>query len=253
MSNESRDVYGASSAANALRTLLYMRGRDSVRVVDVSGHLGVARSTAHRLLSTLRVHGFVEQEPGGRRYRLGPALISLARGVTDERALIRTARPYLEALRDAAEETSNLLVLDGPDSFFLDGVEGPRTLRVAPRTGDHVPAHATAGGKALLCELPPEEVRNRYAHGVARLTPATLPDLDMLAADLAACKERGYALNFAESVSDVHAVGMPVRDRYGVYVAAVTVSAPSTRLDYARVADLLPLLRQAVEGITAEL
>jgi DNA-binding IclR family transcriptional regulator len=253
MSNEARDVYGASSAANALRILLYMRGRESVRLVDVSDHLGVARSTAHRLLSTLRVHGFVEQEPGGRRYRLGPALISLARGIVDERALIRTARPHLEALRDAAEETSNLLILDGPDSFFLDGVEGPRTLRVAPRTGDHVPAHATAGGKALLSELPPEEVRKRYPHGVARLTPATLPDMDTLATDLAACRKRGYALNFAESVRDVHAVGVPVRDRYGVCVAAVTVSAPSTRLDHTRAADLLPLLRRTADGITARL
>lgn len=213
----------------------------------------MARSTAHRLLSTLRAHGFVEQEPGGRRYRLGPALISLARGVIDERALVRAARPHLKALRDAAEETANLLVLDGPDAFFLDGVEGPRTLRVAPRTGDHVPAHATAGGKALLSELPPEEIRRHYAHGVARLSPATLPDMDALAADLAVSRQRGYALNFAESGTDVHAVGVPVRDRHGVCVAAVSVSAPSNRLDRTRAADLLPLLRQAAEGITAQL
>ncbi|HCA86469.1 MAG TPA: IclR family transcriptional regulator, partial [Streptomyces sp.] len=176
---------GASSVAHALRTLLYLRGRDSVRLTDVSEHLGVARSTAHRLLSTLREHGFVEQEPGGRRYRLGPALQALARGVNDERSLIRIARPHLEALRDAAEETTNLLVLDGPDSFFLDGVDGPHPLRVAPRTGDHVPAYATAGGKILLADLGPDAVRSRYPDGLARLTPATLPDLAALLADLA--------------------------------------------------------------------
>lgn len=249
----SGDVYGTSSVGNALRTLLFLRGRESVRLTDISDHLEVARSTAHRLLSTLREYGFVEQEPGGRRYRLGPALLGLARGVADERALIRAARPHLEELRDAARETTNLLVLDGPDSFFLDGVDGPHPLRVAPRTGDHVPAYATAGGKALLAELPPEAVRMRYPHGIARLTPATLPDLDALHADLLLCRERGYALNLEESVSDVHGIGAAVRDRSGVCVAAVTVSAPSTRLDRTRAAELAPLLGRTAAAVSAGL
>lgn len=253
MSNESADIYGANSVANALRTLLYLRGREYVRLTEVSGHLGVARSTAHRVLTTLRTHGFVEQEPDGRRYRLGPALTSLARGIADERTLIRIARPHLQTLRDAARETSNLLVLDGPDCFFLNGVEGPRTLRVAPRTGDHLPAYTTAGGKALLAELTPEQLRERYPRGITPLTPNTVPDLDLLVADLAECRARGYALNLAESIRDVHAVGVPVRDRYGICVAAVTVSAPSTRLDRTRAAELFRLLEQAASGIAKEL
>lgn len=245
--------YGANSVAYALRTLLYLRGQEAVRLTDLSDHLGVARSTAHRLLSTLREYGFVEQEAGGRKYRLGPALIGLARGLADERALIRTARPHLEALRDAAGETSNLLVLDGPDVFFLDGVEGQHTLRVAPRTGDHVPAYATAGGKAMLAELPPEAVRLRYPAGLARLTRTTLPGPEALAADLAITRERGYALNLDESVSGVRGVGLPVRDGAGTCVAAVTVSAPSTRLETGRVPDLVPLLRKTADGIRAGL
>jgi len=260
MSNESADVYGANSdvygansVANALRTLLFLRGREYVRLTEVSDHLGVARSTAHRLLATLRTHGFVEQEPAGRRYRLGPALTTLARGIADERALIRIARPHLQALRDAARETANLLVLDGPDCFFLDGVEGPRTLRVAQRTGDHLPAYTTAGGKVLLAELTLDQVREHYPRGVTPLTPETVPDLDSLAADLAECRSRGYALNFSESVAEVHAIGVPVRDHHGVCVAAVTVAAPSTRLGHTEAAELFPLLERAASDITKEL
>ncbi|WP_089099236.1 IclR family transcriptional regulator [Streptomyces hyaluromycini] len=248
-----RDPYGAASVANALRTLLFLRGRESVRLTDVSDHLGIARSTAHRLLSTLRTHGFVEQELGGKRYRLGPALLALARGMVDERALIRVARPHLEALREATQETANLLVLDGPDAFFLDGAEGPRTLRVAARTGDHLAAYGAAGGKALLAELPPETVRMRYPQGLSRLTPRTLPDLEALLADLAVSRARGYALNFDESVAEVHAIGMPVRDPAGVCVAAVTVSAPGTRLGHADIEGLLPPLRAAAAGIATDL
>ncbi|GHJ42425.1 IclR family transcriptional regulator [Streptomyces sp. TS71-3] len=259
--NGGEDVYGAASVANALRALAYLGGRDTARVTDVSDHLGVARSTAHRLLHTLRLHGFVEQVPGGRQYRLGPVLMALAesRAAVESRSrigtaeLVRIARPFLEQLRDEAGETSNLLQLDGPDALFLDGVDGPHVLRVAPRTGDRVPAYATAGGKAQLAQLPVEAVRMLYPAGLDQLTPATVADLAELEADLARARRRGYALNIDESVTDVHGFGMPVRDGHGVCVAAVTVSAPSTRGGRARAAGLAPLLRRAADGITSRL
>lgn len=255
------DVYGASSVANALRTLVYLGGRDAVRVTDVSEHLGVARSTAHRLLSTLRGHGFVEQVPDGRQYRLGPVLLGLAHGraVVESRRrigtreLVRLARPHLERLRDAAAETTNLLQLDGPDAVFLDGVEGPQPLRVAPRTGDRLPAYSTAGGKAQLAELPGETVRMIYPAGLDHLTSATLPDLAALERDLAECRQRGYALNIDESVPDVHGIGVGVYDREGACVVAVTVSAPSTRMGVERAARFAPLLRETAAAIEAEL
>ncbi|MGH3368997.1 MAG: IclR family transcriptional regulator [Nocardioidaceae bacterium] len=247
------DVYGARSVDNALRTLVYLSGRQCARVTDISDHLGVARSTAHRLLTTLRGHGFVEQDPGSRRYRLGPVLLGLTRGPVDDATLVEVAHGHLVRLRDEVGETTNLLVLDGPDSRFADGVEGPHTLRVTTRNGDRVPAYATAGGKALLSELAPDAVRTRYRHGLTRLTTSTLPGLDALAADLDVTRARGYALNLDESVIGVHGVGVPVRDRFGTCVAAVTVAAPNTRLDHARAAELAPLLLRTAERIGAEL
>jgi DNA-binding IclR family transcriptional regulator len=247
------DAYAASSVDNALRTLVFLRGHQSARVTDISDHLGVARSTAHRLLTTLRGHGFVEQEPGGRRYRLGPVLLGLTRGPVDEPTLVQVAHCHLARLRDDAGETTNLLVLDGPDSRFADGAEGPHPLRVGTRTGDRVPAYGTAGGKALLSELSPEAARTRYRRGLPALTSATLPDVDALIADLALTRARGYALNFDESVTGVHGVGVPVRDRFGTCVAAVTIAAPSIRLDLARAAELAVPLRRTAERIGAEL
>ncbi|NGO70363.1 IclR family transcriptional regulator [Streptomyces boncukensis] len=247
------DAYGASSVANALRTLVYLREREPARLTEVSDYLGVARSTAHRLLSTLRGHGFVEQEPGTRRYRLGPVLLGLARRTVDERTLVRVARPHLERLRDESGETANLLVLDGPDVHFVDGVDGTQPLRVAPRTGDRLPAYGTAGGKALLARLPPDAVRLRYASGLARLTPATLPGLADLEAELARARERGFTLNIDESVADVHAVGAAVYDAYGAGVGALTISAPSTRMGAARAVALAPLVQRAADAVTRDL
>ena len=67
-----KNPYDIDSVANALRSLTYLRDRGSAGVTDLAAHLGVARSTAHRLLSTLTSYGFVEHVANARSYRLGP-------------------------------------------------------------------------------------------------------------------------------------------------------------------------------------
>src|SRR4030081_1774764 len=103
MSKE-RDT-ASDSVSNALRVLLLLRDRESVRVTDVSTHLDVAPSTAHRLLSALRAQGFVDQEVGSRRYRLGLTLLTMAREALSDRTLPRLARPHLERLSARVNET----------------------------------------------------------------------------------------------------------------------------------------------------
>jgi DNA-binding IclR family transcriptional regulator len=244
---------GQDSVRNALRVLLLLRERESARVTDVSAHLGVAPSTAHRLLSTLRTEGFVDQEAGSRRYRLGLTLLTLAREALTDRTLPRVARPHLELLCTEVNETVNLLVLDGAEALFVDGVEGRHPLRVAPRTGDRIPAFTAAGGKVLLAELPEQRLRDHYRAGLPRATPATISDIDALIAELGCVRTRGYATNLGESVADVHAVGVLVRDRLGGPLAGLTISAPASRLSRSRARELAPLLRRAAAAIGAAL
>ncbi|WP_020672918.1 IclR family transcriptional regulator [Amycolatopsis nigrescens] len=248
MSNNATD-----SVSNALRILVLLRDREPVRVSEVGEALGVARSTAHRLLSTLRLHGFVEQEPGGRRYRYGPTLVGLLRDAAGGQDLVRLARPHLDRLCAEVNETVNLLVLDGPEVLFVDGVEGRQPLRVAPRTGERVPAYAAAAGKVLLAELSADEVRSRYPAGLDRLTEATLPDVAALLEQLALVRSLGYGVNLDESVPGVHAVGVPIRDGHGEPFAAVTISGPSTRLTPRRTAELVPELRHTAACVSAAL
>jgi DNA-binding IclR family transcriptional regulator len=238
---------------NALRVLLLLRDRESVRVTDVSAELGVAPSTAHRLLSTLRAEGFADQEAGSRRYRLGLTLLTMAREAVTDRTLPRLARPHLEWLCTEVNETVNLLVLDGTEAVFVDGVEGRHPLRVAPRTGDRIPAFTAAGGKILLAELPERTVRARYPHGLPAITDATITDFEALFVDLRQSRARGYALNLSESVRDLNAVGVAVSDGRGSQLAALTVSAPASRLSETQARDLVPLLRKAATAVTTAL
>jgi IclR family transcriptional regulator, acetate operon repressor len=66
-------AYLVDAADKALQLVLLLQGTEAVSVSEAAAHLGVARSTAHRLLTTLRHRGFAVQSDD-RRYRAGPAL-----------------------------------------------------------------------------------------------------------------------------------------------------------------------------------
>jgi DNA-binding IclR family transcriptional regulator len=247
------DAYAIDSVSNALRTLLYLRDVDEVRVSELATHLGVAASTAHRLLATLRANDFVEQVPGRRAYRLTSLLSTFSGGPPDRETLARIGRPALVQLCRDTDETANLLVLEGADARFIDGVESTRTLRVAPRTGDLLPAHGTAGGKAMLAMLPAEQVRALLGKRLRKMTTYTVLSRAAFEKDLAVVRSRGYATNVNESVLDVGGVGVPVMDRFDRCVAAITVSGPSSRLNEETAPSLLPYLQAAAARMAAHL
>lgn len=238
------------SVGNALRTLNFLSVRTSVTVTELSRYLAVAPSTAHRLLATLIEFGFATQGAPNRPYLLGPAVyeMALTRLPPD---LIATARPHMESLLTATRETVNLLVLQGPDAVFVDGLEGSRTVRVAIRTGDRLPAYSTAGGKALLAHQSADHVRSMLPAELPRLTRNTIRTTDQLINELNAGLTSGYWVNRGESVDGVDAVGAAILHLSRGAIASVTVSAPASRVDDGRVLQLADLVKEAADRVTA--
>lgn len=237
-------AYHLESVDNALRILLLLDERGELRVYEAAEELGVARSTAHRLLATLRYRGFVAQDPEGRVYRPGRALAQLGLHAFARRDIRQVARPHLERLCADLGETVHIMVLEGNGVRFVDGVEGTQPLRVGLRVGILLPAHATAGGKALLAALPAEQVRDLYPRGVPTLTPGTLATLGQIEDELREVSRAGYATNFGESAEGVAAVAVAVRDPLRSPIGAVAVAAPQERMPRARVAGVVSRLQQ---------
>lgn len=241
------------SVANALRALLLLNEFGELRIVDLSVRLGLAKSSAHRMLATLRSFGFVMQDEESRAYRVGPAFFDVAMTQSPDQRIIAAARRELESLAARTRETVNLLVLRGPDAFFLDGIEGTQTVRVAPRTGDRIPAYSTAAGKLLLAEHTPDEVYRLYPNGLQRLTPKTHSSPHDLVQELREIRRQGYAINIDESLDGVSAIAMKLMDFRGQAVAAVTVSVPSSRFDDEALPALIEPLRAAAQAISHQL
>ncbi|MGH3327908.1 MAG: IclR family transcriptional regulator [Streptomycetales bacterium] len=241
------------SVDKALQVLLLLRSRGQLRVTDVSDHLGVARSTAHRLLSTLALRGFVSRDPFTRTYRNGPVLMDIGLASAAAIDIRPQARPHLEALSAELHETVNLVVLEGSSCRFLDGVAGDRPLLTRVRTGTILPAHATSGGKVLLAELAPHHIRALCRPGLPRLTEHTIAEGECLQGELRSVRARGYAVNCGESEAGIGAVAVPIRKADGRAVAAVAVSMPAVRMRTATLPDLVAVLRRAARSIGQEL
>ena len=241
-----------SSVDNALRLLKYMGERRVLRITEASAELGVGSSTAHRLLSSLKNHGFVVQDKPNGPYRPGPSLTEVAVSAIGGFDIRRASRAVLEDLRDEMRETVSLLMLEARDVRFVDCFESPRSVRVGSRTGLVLPAHCTAGGKAILAALAPAEFDRRYAeHELEVRTTSSIKNQQDLIDEIEIVRERGYAVNFGEGEDGISAVSVAIQDLTGAPLFSIAVAVPSSRLtSLDDAASLVPQLEKARSAIT---
>lgn len=222
--------YPIESVDNALKVLLLLGEQKSIRLTDVSAYLGVASSTAHRLLAMLQYRGFVRQDSQTKAYEPGPALSSIAFSLMRQVDVRERAHPAVVRLSAAVGETVHLGRLDGASVFFVDSVESPRAVRVGSRLGLVMPAHCTSTGKALLASLTLEQVRVLYPRPrLAGLTERSISSRKKLEGELEAVRERGYATSREESEEGVASIATFLGDFSGARYA-LNVSAPTTRM-----------------------
>jgi IclR family transcriptional regulator, acetate operon repressor len=223
-----KDAPRVESVHRALVLLKLIIEEGSLGVTEAAAVLDVNASTAQRLLATLMHDGFAAQGRD-RRYSAGPALHSpgLATRIPQ---LTDHLRPALEALFERSGETVHLAALVGTRVLHLDGIEAhTHTLRFGLRVGVWLPAHLTAGGKALLADLSDEEVESRYALATAGArTQRPLVDLVSLRARLDEVRASRIAWNVDESEPGIAAMSISVGD-FGGRRVAMSIALPSAR------------------------
>jgi IclR family transcriptional regulator, acetate operon repressor len=256
------DVPAASAASdrmtsvdNALRLLQLVAERQALRVSEAAELLGVARSTAHRLLSALRRRDFLMQDKPNGAYRPGPALHAIGMAAISKIDIRRIALPGLEQLRNATRETSSLAILEGTMIRFIECFEGLSEVRVGNRVGLVRYAHASSAGKSLLAALPDSELMRRYPdEDLPAPTPSSITSRRQLLGELALVRRQGYALNWEESSDGVAAVAAALLDPAGTPLAAISVAVPSMLAgSIAGVRTLAPEVLQAVAAIQEQI
>lgn len=241
-----------TSVDNALRIAAMLQLEGALTVTEVAGRLGVAPSTAHRLLATLVYRDFAVQD-ASRAYRVGPVFELAARSQTGASRLRAAALPHLRRLVDMLGESANLAIRTGDTTRFIASVESPQALRVGTREGMVFPAHLTTAGVLLLAELPVEEVEALYATERYADRVHDLPNLAALRHDLAQVRRNGFALNQGRSERGVVAIGVLVRGAAGEPVACTSVAMPSVRFEKDQLPTLVGTLRATARALERDL
>lgn len=242
--------YPIESVDNALKLLLLFAEKPRIRLTEASSYLGVASSTAHRLLAMLQYRGFVRQDEASRAYEPGGALATIASAVLRQVDVRARARPILERLNVEFDETVHLGQLEGQQVRFLDSIESSRAVRVASRAGRSLPAHCTSTGKAMLSALTRDELHRRYPdEELAAITDKTITSRTVLERELATSRRRGFAASMQESEEGVASVAVPMRSPGGD-LYAVNISMPATRMSPAIRAKVAKALIDAAKEIT---
>jgi IclR family transcriptional regulator, acetate operon repressor len=228
------------------------------RMADAGGEVGLSElaastglplPTIHRLMRTLVACGYVRQQ-ANRRYALGPRLIRL--GESASRLLGTWARPHLARLVEETGETANMALLDGDEVVYVAQVPSKHSMRMFTEVGRRVLPHSTGVGKALLADVPDDEVRALLARtGMPAATEKTIVTPDGFLAALGDVRRLGYAVDDNEQEMGVRCLAVTVPD--SPTPAAISISGPAGRVTEEAMERIVPVLQQVADKLSREL
>jgi IclR family transcriptional regulator, pca regulon regulatory protein len=218
---------------------------------QVAAAMRVSRPAARRILLTLQHLGYVREELG--RYVPTPKVLSLGRGLVSKGSLWDTVAPEVVDLANRLNEPCSISVLDGMDIVFVCRDSTRRMFTSRLGVGDRLPAHCSASGKMLLALLPEPDLNSRL-QGVTltRQGPASITNARALKAALRDIREADFALAVDEMEEGTVSIAVPLRDRNGRPVAAMSIASHRSRYSPTELRkSLLPQLRAAADKVEA--
>jgi DNA-binding IclR family transcriptional regulator len=225
-----------------------------LRVVDLCERLQLGWPTVHRIVLCLVQEQMLMHAADPKRYRLGPAVFQLGLASTPHFSLRELCAEVLERLAQTLGDTVFLTTRSASSSVVVDRKEGSFEIKALPLdVGARRPLGVGAGGLAILAALPEKEARRIVELNADRLPAHSDLDARSLMAMVRDAQARGYALNQGHAFPDVTGIGLPIRTRAGVPIAAISVVGISARMTQERIAADLQRLRQEIEQLEARL
>jgi DNA-binding IclR family transcriptional regulator len=222
---ERSSVQVISRAAAILRVLAGDAG--DLSLTQLAERVGLPRTTVHRICRALEQEGFIDSDAVSGRLHLGSGLLRLTAGT--RRDLPTLVAPFLDRLSRELNETVDLGVLDGSQVLFIAQHPAPqRVLMAVSRVGARFPAYCTSNGKALLAQLPDEEVLRLVPRKLEVPARGTLTTRDELLAELDEVRRSGLGFDREDHRAGICAVGVALRDIDGSH-ASVSVPIPASR------------------------
>ena len=198
---------------------------------ELAGELAFPKNSVYRIMNTLRAYGYVDRDEETLRYTVTKKLFSMAYGTIHQKNLMENSMDVMRDLRDEIGETVVISIMDGDEGLVLEQVQGIHSFRFVCDPGTRQVPHTSASCKAVLAFMPDDRRDDIIdAMDFRPYTAKTVTDRGTFEEELETIRRRGYAVDYGEFQDGVHCVAVPVLDRRGHPVAAITVTGPSNRM-----------------------
>ena len=244
----------ASTANASEKTLIILEAAlTHSRFTEVVEATGLAKATAHRILTTLIERQFVTVDRDG-SYLPGPKVLSLAGRALARIDISAIAQPFVDELVTRTRCTVHLGVVNGDEIIYLIRADSDKPYLMPSRVGLAIPMHSTGIGKVVLSDYTDDDLERFVARvGLPRRTAHTITTLTALRAEIADVRRSGYALDREENVPGLGCVAAPVRDLTGTVKYGISVSTLTLEHTFAQIEAMAPLAVQTADRISAAL
>jgi IclR family KDG regulon transcriptional repressor len=239
-----------SAIERALSILeLLSNKQEPIGVGDIAIELGLAKSTTHRILETLKVKNFVEQVSTTEKYQIGLKAIEVGMSSLWNWNLVDIAAPYIKQLASDLGETCFLAVYDNGEIVYVYKAEGKQAVSTNAQLGTRKPIHCTGLGKAIVSNFQIEEVdRILTEKGMPKFTEKTIINRQQYLEELSEIRQNGFSMDDEEVEEGLTCYAVPIFNYTGNSIAGISVAGPTDRIKSKKeeVVDLLKRVNSIV-------
>lgn len=211
--------------ADRALALLELLSKEPLTAKDIGKHMGLNKSTVHRLLMTLLKRGYIERNETSGIYRIGLKIVELGSIRLNQIELKTEALPYMHQLANRVNQSVQLAIYDEGEAVFIEKVEKYMSYHMYCQIGKRIPIYCSAVGKVLIMDEEEDTIRQRLEEiPMVAFTKSTILDMEDLMEDIRRGIREGFMRDDAEHEEHVYCVAMPVRDYRGHIVAAVSIT-----------------------------
>lgn len=214
-------------------------------VTELANRVGLHKSTAHRLLSTLARRNYIEKTEDG-NYKIGLKLIEAVSCYINSLELQTEARPYIVQITSHLGLTSHLGVLDGDQVVYIEKMDVVSPVKLYSQIGFRMHAYCSSLGKCLLSNYSKEDLEMRMKNcSFIKFTPNTISSMEEFHEEMGKVRRQGWAMDDQEFEIGHRCIGAPIYDYRGDIIAAISASGDVRVLTDERIEDTAKYVKQA--------
>jgi IclR family KDG regulon transcriptional repressor len=232
---------------------LFLSDAHEFSLEDIARLSGMNKSTVRRIILALIECGFLRQQKKRGKYSLGMRFLDYAQAVKKHNPIMDIAAPYLMEMGQMIDETASLAVWDGRTATICQSIHPTHPLRVTSYEGSMIGLHYNSLGKAILAEIPEEELDKILPKDLTRYTHNTITNVNDLKKHLIMIRQEGIAIDDEEGFLGIRGIAAALRNNEGNVVGAITILGPSIRLTREKLGECVPIVKETARKISRAL